>query len=146
MRFFSVDVSQIIGAADRDGFADEDVELLAGHILAAGGLVRPLVLASTGTYDADSRERLTLIQGHFEYWAAVRAKEIDRAGYEMVNAFVVREEKAIAAIDQLGFLELVGDRDAEEDGEVIKADLIERCIKALDTLDALELPIANQMF
>ena len=52
-------------------------------ILESGGLIKPLVLKVTGA------ESYTVVDGHFEYYAAIRAREKNPHKGEMVNAFVI---------------------------------------------------------
>jgi hypothetical protein len=138
MRFYTVDVSQIVGAADRDGFADEDIDRMAMHILAAGGLVRPLVLKGTMKFDDDCRELMQVVNGHLEYWASVRAKELEPRNYGMVNAFVLASPlQTKAVIDQIEVLDLLtgGGVNEEDDDEALTLEnarlLVSRSISAL---------------
>lgn len=83
MQFLLVDVKDITSNIPRSNFAETDLENLADTILESGGIIRPLVLKAT---DA---ETYTVVDGHLEYFAAVRAKEKDARKGEMVNAFVI---------------------------------------------------------
>lgn len=116
MRFWTVDVSQIVGAADRTAFLEQDIEQMAMNILAVGGLVRPLVLEKVGTCQETYRDILRLVDGHLNYWAAVRAKELEPKGYGMVNAFVLVSELQVkGVVDQIEYLDLMtGCRDQDE--------------------------------
>jgi hypothetical protein len=118
MRFWTVDVSQIVGAADRDGFEDEDIERMAIHILAAGGLVRPLVLKGTNEFDDSYRELMQVVSGHLDYWAAARAKELEPSKYGMVNAFVLNSPLQVkAVIDQIEASDMLTGCDVSEEAE-----------------------------
>lgn len=81
--FSLVDVKNITSDIPRSSFPEADLEHLAKLILEAGGIIRPLVLKVTGV------ESYTIVDGHFEYYAAVRAREKDARKGEMVNAFVI---------------------------------------------------------
>jgi hypothetical protein len=61
-------------------------------ILDSGGIIRPLILKATAL------ETYTVVNGHFEYYAAVRAREKDARKGEMVNAFVIspKSESTVA--------------------------------------------------
>jgi hypothetical protein len=116
MRFWTVDVSQIIGAVDRAKFANEDIERMAMHILAVGGLVRPLVLEKVGICQETYRDILRVVDGHLSYWAAVRAKELEPKGFEMVNAFVLISSLQVkGVVDQIEFIDLATGCSADED-------------------------------
>ena len=81
--FALVDVKDITSNMTRSSFSEVDLERIAQMILDCEGLIRPLVLKVTGA------ESYTVVDGHFEYYAAVRAREKDPRKGEMVNAFVV---------------------------------------------------------
>ena len=81
-----VAVRKINSPVSRSEFAEETIESLAQLILGVEGLINPLVLRRT------SIESFEVISGHLEYYAAVRAREIDLRKGEMINAFVLDEE------------------------------------------------------
>lgn len=83
MRFYLVDVKDITSDVPRSNFTEAELENLADMILESGGIIRPLILKATGV------ENYTVIDGHLEYYAAVRAREKDPRKGEMVNAFVI---------------------------------------------------------
>lgn len=93
--FFLVDVKSITSTVPRSEFSVEEIEKLAQSILAADGLLAPLVLKQTGV------ESYEVLAGDREYYAAVRAKEIDPRAAEMVNAFVVPDEQVEVAMKQV---------------------------------------------
>ncbi|WP_448602548.1 ParB N-terminal domain-containing protein [Thermoleptolyngbya sp.] len=92
--YYLVDVKSITSKTPRSQFRVDEIETLARKILAAGGLLSPILLKQTG---AESYE---VLAGDREYYAAVRAREINPQDGEMVNAFVVPEDKVEAAIEQ----------------------------------------------
>lgn len=92
--YYLVDVKSITSKVSRSQFSVDEIETLAREILAAGGLLSPILLRQTG---AASYE---VLAGDREYYAAVRAREIDPREGEMVNAFVVPEDRVEAAIAQ----------------------------------------------
>ncbi|MBD2778583.1 chromosome partitioning protein ParB [Iningainema tapete] len=83
INFSLVDVKSISSNVPRSNFAEADLDQLADMILESGGIIRPLVVKATGV------ENYTVIDGHLEYYAAVRAKEKNPRQGEMVNAFVI---------------------------------------------------------
>jgi uncharacterized FlaG/YvyC family protein len=98
IKCFFVDVKSISSDLPRSTFAESDLEGLANLILETDGLLRPLVLKQTGI------EQYTVIEGHREYYAALKAKEKDLKKAEMVNAFVINQKNEGSAIDQLKLL------------------------------------------
>ncbi|WP_310489793.1 ParB/Srx family N-terminal domain-containing protein, partial [Chamaesiphon sp. VAR_69_metabat_338] len=82
----------------KSNFVESELEQLADLILATDGLLRPLILQEIkpGKYQ--------VIEGHREYYAAVRAKEKNIAKAEMVNAFVIDANHQKSAIAQLALL------------------------------------------
>jgi hypothetical protein len=102
IKCFFIDVKSINSDLPRSTFAESDLDRLADLILATDGLLRPLVLKQVGI------EQYTVIEGHREYYAALKAKEKDLKKAEMVNAFVINPNSEKSAIDQLTLL--VADR------------------------------------
>ncbi len=103
MQFYLVDIKDITSDVPRSNFAESDLDALADIIIETGGIIRPLVIK------AISPESYTVVDGHFEYYAAVRAKEKNPRKGEMVNAFVISPKiedlvvKQVAAIERLVF-------------------------------------------
>jgi len=91
IKFSLLDVKSISSDVPRSNFAESDLENLADMILESGGIIKPLVVKGTGV------ETYIVIDGHFEYYGAVRAREKDSRKGEMVNACVIspKEENSI---------------------------------------------------
>ncbi|MBD2242076.1 chromosome partitioning protein ParB [Nostoc sp. FACHB-888] len=83
INFSLVDVKSITSNEPRSNFSEADLENLADIIIETGGIIRPLVVKVTGV------ESYTVVDGHFEYYAAVKAREKNPRQAEMVNAFVI---------------------------------------------------------
>jgi hypothetical protein len=98
IKCYFVEVKNIISSLPKSNFQESEIEKLAGLILEADGLVRPLILQDLGG------EKYMVIEGHLEYYAAVRAKEKNLLKAEEVNAFVVPEKTQKSATDQLALL------------------------------------------
>ena len=81
--FSLVDVKDITSNMTRSSFSEADLDRIAQIILDCEGIIRPLLLKVTGV------ESYAVVDGHFEYYAAVRAREKDPRKGEMVNAFVI---------------------------------------------------------
>lgn len=91
--FAQVDVKEVQTDVPRANFTEAEIEQLADLILASGGVIRPLVVKQV---DID---RYDLLDGAFEYYGAMRAREKDPRQGELVNAFVVTA-KTEATIQQ----------------------------------------------
>ncbi|AFZ28742.1 ParB domain protein nuclease [Gloeocapsa sp. PCC 7428] len=89
--FSLVDVKNIISENPRSDFSEDTLDYLAEIILKTGGLIKPLVVKETG------EDTYLVIDGHLEYYAAVKAREKDPRKGEMVNAFVIspKDEKLV---------------------------------------------------
>ncbi|MFN6463813.1 MAG: chromosome partitioning protein ParB [Nostoc sp. DedVER02] len=98
INFSLVDVKSITSNEPRSNFSEADLENLADIIIETGGIIRPLVVKMTGV------ESYTLVDGHFEYYAAVRAREKNPRQAEMVNAFIISPKLEDLVVKQVGFL------------------------------------------
>jgi ParB-like chromosome segregation protein Spo0J len=94
LKFYLVDVKDIESDFARSTFDEQELEELADLILATGSLLQPLVLKQTGpmTYK--------VLEGHRQFYAAVKAKEKEPILAEMVSAFVVQPEIEATAVEQ----------------------------------------------
>lgn len=96
--FSMVEIDNITSSVPRSNFTEADLEILADTILEAGGILKPLVLKKTGF------EKYEVIDGHFEYFAAVRAKEKNSAKGEIVNCLIITPEKEKEVLQQIEVL------------------------------------------
>ncbi|RUT02805.1 hypothetical protein DSM106972_057250 [Dulcicalothrix desertica PCC 7102] len=96
--FYLVDVKSISSDVPRSNFSESNLEKLADSILASGGIIKPLVLKETGV------EEFSVIDGHLEYYAAVKAREKNPRQGEMVNAFVISPKVEDLVIEQTALL------------------------------------------
>lgn len=98
MNFSLVDVKSITSNELRSNFTEADLENLADIIIETGGIIRPLVVKMTGV------ENYTVVDGHFEYYAAVRAREKSPRQGEMVNAFIISPKLEDLVVKQVASL------------------------------------------
>jgi ParB-like nuclease domain len=98
IKCYFVDVKSIRSNLPKSSFDKAEIDLLADAILETDGLLRPLILQKNGV------EKYTVIEGHRDYYAAVRAKEKDINKAEMVNAFIIDPHLQKSAIEQLKLL------------------------------------------
>ncbi|WP_071190110.1 hypothetical protein [Trichormus sp. NMC-1] len=83
INFSLVDVKSVTSNVLRSNFNESDLENLADSIIETGGIIKPLVVKLTAP------ESYTVVNGDFEYYAAVRAREKNPRKCEMVNAFII---------------------------------------------------------
>ncbi|TVQ49037.1 MAG: hypothetical protein EA365_00755 [Gloeocapsa sp. DLM2.Bin57] len=111
-----VAVRKISSPIPRSQFPEDKIEAIAQLILAVEGLINPLVLRRT------SLESFEVISGHLEYYAAVRAREIDLRKGEMINAYVLEGENEEILEQQVELLRFVtnteNNSDSNNDGRL----------------------------
>ena len=90
-----VAVRKITSTVTRSVFADDELEQAAHLILEVEGVINPIVLRRT------SLESYEVLDGHFEYYAAARAREIDLRRGEMIGALIIEPENEKFLIDQI---------------------------------------------
>jgi hypothetical protein len=95
IKCYFIDIKDISSDLPRSNFVESELEQLANLILETDGLIRPLIIKESGA------EKYTVIEGHREYYAALKAKEQNSSKAEMVNAFVISEHIQSSAIEQL---------------------------------------------
>ena len=91
-------VKEIKSNVPRSNFKESDIQELAELILEAEGVISPIIIKPTGI---DSYE---VVDGHLQYHAAVRAKEIDGRKGERITAIVMEGPKAKAIEKQVALL------------------------------------------
>ncbi len=92
--YFLVDVKSINSDVPRSQFQEAELDHLADLILEVGGLLKPLSLRQ------GKGESYTVVEGHREYYAAVRAREKDPRKGEMINAFILSIEDESKILNQ----------------------------------------------
>ena len=93
-----VAVRKIISAVPRSIFPDDELEQTARLILEVEGVINPIILRRT------SLESYEVVDGHFEYYASARAREIDLRKGEMIGAFIIESENEEFILDQVKLL------------------------------------------
>lgn len=89
-----VEIESVNSSQPRSNFSEADLDLIADRILESGGLLKPLVLKKIGF------EKYDVIDGHFEYYAAMRASEKNPHVAE-VNAVIISSESEGAVVKQV---------------------------------------------
>lgn len=98
IKFFMVDVETVTSNVPRSNFQEADLETLADLILESGGILKPLVVKKTGF------EQYQVVDGHFEYYSAVRAREKKPSEGDMVSALIISSENEDVALKQIASL------------------------------------------
>lgn len=80
-------IKAIYSSQPRSAFAEIALEQAARLILAIEGVINPIILMRTGVSSYE------VINGHFEYYAALKAKEIDAIRGETINAYILESEE-----------------------------------------------------
>jgi len=90
-----VAVKKINSNVPRSEFLEDELNRTAELILKAEGIINPPVIRRT------SLESYEVVNGHFEYYAAVKAREIDPRKGEMIGAFIIESENEKVLMDQV---------------------------------------------
>jgi len=91
-------VKRIRSDVPRSNFPEKKLSKLAHCILELEGVINPPVVAET-----DSRS-YEVVDGHFEYYAAVKAREIDPRKGEMTGVFLIEPENEASLQEQIKLL------------------------------------------
>ena len=97
--FLRVDIESLTSSMPRSHYSENDLDKLANQLLETEGLIKPLVLKKSGF------EKYEVVNGHLEYYAAVRASEKNPRQGEMVNALIIAAESEAAAIKQVEIIQ-----------------------------------------
>lgn len=90
-----VAVKRISSGVARPNFDAEDIEKAAQLIIDVEGTINPVVLRRT------SLESYEVVDGHFEYYAAVRAREVSPLKGEMIQAIILEHSSEEAILEQV---------------------------------------------
>ncbi len=82
-------VEDISSSLSRATFSEADLEKAAQLILKMEGTITPIILQKNGI------DSYTVIDGDFEYYAALKAEEIDPMKGETINAYVIKSKKEL---------------------------------------------------
>jgi hypothetical protein len=83
-------VEDIHSSLPRSEFSEADLDEAARLLLKIEGVITPPILLETGV------DSYKVIDGHFAYYAALRAEEIDPLKGETINAYIVEDEADVA--------------------------------------------------
>ena len=94
-----VSVKRIYSDISASNFDRAELEIAADTILMLGGFINPPVLKRDG-------DKYQVIAGHFQYHAAVLARQLNPKAGETIPAIVLNAENEVAVLAQLGILKL----------------------------------------
>ena len=87
-------------------FSKEALDKFAKLILKAEGSLSPMVVKRVESSSYES-ETYTVVRGHFQYYAAVRAKELNPREGESIGVFIIEGAKSEALEEQLEMLKML---------------------------------------
>jgi competence ComEA-like helix-hairpin-helix protein len=109
-----VDIVSVHTSSSRSGFSQDEVEKLARNFLLSGGSTKPLIVRRI------NEEEFDVVEGHLEFYAALRAKEIDD-NFEMIQAIILDSKNEKAIIEQVNlFKKAVNPPPLPPDNQVIE--------------------------
>ncbi len=110
----------ISSTESKSQFSETEIEELAHKILAANGVINPIVVKQVGPLS------YAVVEGHFEFYAALKAKEIN-PGFEEIQVFILTDDPKInnAILEQVHLLrgkQAVKDKDTALTQKVLDLD------------------------
>jgi hypothetical protein len=134
-----VAVKKISCKTPRSTFGNEELEEAAKLILELEGVINPIVVKKK------SLQSYEVVDGAFEYYAAVRAREIDRRQGEMIGVFIIEPETEDVIIKQIqAFREKKSDEKQSDNSQ--KVDLNSEAMEMfLTNLESRFEKITNQL-
>ncbi len=90
-----VEVRTITCDRPRSNFDEQKIEQAAKLIVAAEGIINPIIVSRTGI------NSFQVVNGHFEYYAAARARELNLELGEAIAAYIIEEKNEAIIKDQV---------------------------------------------
>lgn len=134
-----VAVRKITSSQARSSFDPDLLEQAANLIIGVEGIINPIVVRRT------SMQSYEVFEGHFEYYAAVRAREISLLKGEMIQAIIIEPENEENLLEQVSLLRQRGGSNSPA-LEPSKSDLVESTAPISHSafnVEALESQFAN---
>jgi len=97
LNFQLIDIVSIQSPVSRAEFSAEKIENLAQNFLRSGGNIKPLIVKRI------SPEEFEVVEGHFEFYAAKRAREVNQF-FEMVRAIILDVKNQDGVLEQINLL------------------------------------------
>ena len=134
---FSVDLEGITSSVSRSQFDESELEHLANLFLQSGDTVSPLLLRQ------NTPLAFEVLEGHREYYAALKAQEID-SRFESIRAYIVPSDREGSILEQYEFFHssnAVPQLDISEIDQKLLVSAIERSIS--NQINPLKLSLQN---
>ncbi|MEH1837598.1 MAG: Rho termination factor N-terminal domain-containing protein [Nostoc sp.] len=114
-------VKKISSPVLRSQFSEDELTRTAELILKVEGIINPLILRII------SAQLYEVVDGHFEYYAAARAKEIDPQKGEYIGAFIIDPDNEEVLQKQIELMRKreFGDNDVKQKLESLTAQIAE---------------------
>lgn len=124
-------IKDIHSSQPRSVFSEAELEKAAQLILAIEGVINPIVLMRTGVTAYE------VVNGHFEYYAALKAKEINSIKGETINAYIIEsaDEQEIFEQQIAVFRRSHHWNDTPEITHEVKPSHLDKIAKRLQTLE-----------
>ena len=90
-----VEVRTLSSDLPRSSFDEQKIEQAARLIVEAEGIINPIVVSRTGI------NSFQVVDGHFEYYAATRARELNLEVGEAIAAYVIAEDNEATVKEQI---------------------------------------------
>ena len=90
-----VEVRTVTSEQSRSNFDEQKIEQAAKLIVAAEGIINPIIVSRTGI------NSFQVVDGHFEYYAAARARELNLEIGEAIAAYIIEEKNEAIIKDQI---------------------------------------------
>jgi len=100
----SVDLEGITSSVSRSLFNESELEYLANLFLKSGDTVSPILLREK------SPIAFEVLEGHREYYAALKAQELD-SRFESIRAYIVPSDREESILEQYGYFHSSDGRD-----------------------------------
>lgn len=91
-------VKEVISSVARSTFPVDQVEKVANLIINVEGIINPIIVRRTGLESYD------VVDGHFEYYAAVRARELSPLKGELIQAIILEPDTEETLLEQVNVL------------------------------------------
>jgi hypothetical protein len=89
----SIDIVSVKSSIPRSNFSSEEIDFLANNYLKCGGNISPIIVEVTGL------DEYKVVEGHLEFYAAKRAKEIDNF-FELIRAIILDNKNKQDVLEQ----------------------------------------------
>lgn len=108
-----VEVRTLSSDQPRSNFDQQKIEQAAQLIIAAEGIINPIIVSRTGI------NSFQVVAGHFEYYAAARARELNLEIGEAIAAYIIEDDNEASINEQVAIFrqpKIIKDNNNDVDG------------------------------